>query len=82
MRQQCPELEIETVDLAMCEELHTNEDAPAREEGEERAPNVENGFAYITRVTEVSAADVGLGPTLDRHYSDVGIRHRQRPTLL
>ena len=35
-----------------------------------------------TRVTELSAADVGLSPTLDRHYSDVGGRRRQRPTLL
>ena len=35
-----------------------------------------------TRVTEMSAADVDLGPTLDRHYSDVGSRRRQRPTLL
>ena len=44
MRQQCPELEIEMVDVAMCEEPHTNEDAPTGEEG---APNTPNEFAYM-----------------------------------
>ena len=29
MRHQCPEMEIELVDVAMCKEPHTNEDAPA-----------------------------------------------------
>ena len=47
MRQQCPELEIEMVDVAMCEEPHNNEDAPVGEEGEEGAPNTRNGFAYM-----------------------------------
>lgn len=28
--------------------------------------------AHSTRVTEVSAPNVGLGPTLGRHYSDIG----------
>ena len=40
------------------------------------------GEGEYTRVIEMSAADVGLGPTLDRHYSDVGGQCRQRPTLL
>ena len=35
-----------------------------------------------TRVTKVLATDVGLGLTLDRHYTDVGGRRRPRPTLL
>ena len=39
MRQQCPELEIKIVDVAMCEEPHTNEDDPTGEEGEEGAHN-------------------------------------------
>ena len=47
MRQQCPELEIEMVDVAMCEEPHTNEDAPVGEEGEDGAPNTRNDFAYM-----------------------------------
>ena len=47
MRQQCPELEIEMVDAAMCEEPHTNEDAPSGEEGEEGAPNTHNDYAYM-----------------------------------
>ena len=47
MRQQCPELEIEMVDVAMCEEPHTNEDAPTGEEG---APNIRNDFAYMEEI--------------------------------
>ena len=43
----------------------------------------EGGVGVLpTRVTELSAADIGLGPTLDRHYSDVSGGRRQRPTLL
>ena len=57
MRQQCPELEIEMVDVAMCEEPHTNEDAPAGEEG---APNTRNEFAYMEEMkrTQRMCADV------------------------
>ena len=47
MRQQCPELEIEMVDVAMCEEPHTNEDDPTGEEGEVRDPNTCNDFEYM-----------------------------------
>ena len=31
---------------------------------------------YCIGVTKVSAADVGLGPTMDQHYSNVGGRRR------
>ena len=57
MRQQCPELEIEMVDVAMCEEPHTNEDAPTGEEG---APNTRNEFAYMEEMkrTQRMCADV------------------------
>ena len=60
MRQQCPELEIEMVDVAMCEEPHTNEDAPVGEEGEEGAPNIRNDFAYMEEMkrTQRMCADV------------------------
>ena len=44
MKEQCPELEIEMVDVAMCEEPHTNEDAPTGEEGEEGPPNTRYDF--------------------------------------
>ena len=50
MRQQCPKLEIEMVDVAMCEEPHTNEGAPTGEEGEEGAPNTRNEFAYMEEI--------------------------------
>ena len=39
MRQQCPEIEIEMVDVAMCEEPHTNEDAPTGEEETSKTHN-------------------------------------------
>ena len=57
MRQQCPELQIEMVDVAMCEEPHTNEDAPTGEKG---APNTCNEFAYIEEMkrTQRMCADV------------------------
>ena len=60
MRQQCPELEIEMVDVAMCEEPHTNEDAPTGEEGEEGAPNTRYDFAYMEEMkrTQRMCADV------------------------
>ena len=61
MRQQCPEQnQIEMVDVAMCEEPHTNEDAPTGEEGEEGAPNTRNEFAYMEEMkrTQRMCADV------------------------
>ena len=60
MRQQCPKLEIEMLDVAMCEEPHTNEDAPTEEEGEEEAPNTRNDFAYMEKKkrTQRMCADV------------------------
>ena len=47
MRQQCPDLEIEMVDVSMCEKPHTNEDALAGEEG---APNTRNDFADMEEI--------------------------------
>ena len=60
MRQQCPELEIEMVDVPMCEEPHTNENAFVGEEGEEGAPNTRNDFAYMEEMkrTQRMRADV------------------------
>ena len=57
MRQECPELEIEMVDVAMCEEPHTNEDAPTVEEG---IPNTRNEFAYMEEMkrTQCMCVDV------------------------
>ena len=57
MRQQCPELEIEMVDVAMCEEPHTNEVAP---KGEQGAPNTHNEFAHMEQMkrTQRMCADV------------------------
>ena len=47
-------------DVAMCEEPHTNEDAPAGEEGEEGTPNTSNDFAYMEEMkrTQRMCADV------------------------
>ena len=48
------------VDVAMCEESRTNEDAPTGEEGEEGARNAHNDFAYMEEMksTQRMCADV------------------------
>ena len=60
MRQQYPELEIEMVDVAMCQEPHTNEDAPTGEEGEEGAPNTRNEFACMEEIKRTQRMCAGV----------------------
>ena len=60
MIKQCPKLEIEMVDMAMCEEPHANEDAPAGEEGEEGAPNICNDFAYMEEMKRIQRVRVDV----------------------
>ena len=37
-------------------------------------PSKSENIIHYTRVTKVSAADINPGPTLDRHYSNIGGR--------